>query len=168
MRLIRFVLFLLLSGSIFFVIESCGDCSGCDDIFTTQGAAFLIPDTSIDLSRPYEIAEIHIERVVTRREGTRNCRYKDLVSCMEDGLDSNKLEIFCTSDLALADGTVIAGTNLLKEHRLLNPSTAPGIEVPIIVLAAGPSFPAGTYTFLLKGTTREGKKVEDIARIHWN
>lgn len=162
------LLILLIGICLFFVSSACGDCSGCDEIFTTQGAAFRISDTTIDLRDPYAVAEIKVERVVTKRSGTRNCRYKNLVTCMEDELDSNKLEIYCTSDLQLVGGPIPAGTNLLTQKELTISATGPGVDIPTIVLRAGPLFPAGSYTFLLKGLSREGKLLEDIAHIYWN
>lgn len=168
MRSVCYLFLLLICCAVFFVTSSCGDCSGCDEIFTTEAAAFRIADTTIELRDALAVAQIRVERVVSKRPGTRHCRYRNQVTCMEDGIDSSKLEIYCTRDLLLAEGTVTAGTNLLHQSALLSPSTSPGVDVPTIILRAGPLFPPGIYTFLLRGQTRQGKEIEDIAHIRWD
>ncbi|WP_344821621.1 hypothetical protein [Rurimicrobium arvi] len=163
---------ILFAAALFIVVTaafvSCGNCSGCDYIYETNGAAFDITDTTIDLKDPYALAEIRLERIVSEKKGTRHCRYKNEVNCLEDQLDSNRLVLYCTSDLALREGFIAAGTNLLREEFVLRRDNMNGVSVPAVFLQASDSFPEGRYTFIVKGSTQNGKPVEDIGFINWS
>lgn len=167
MRYNTFFVLVLFCAVAMMLTNSCGNCSGCDDVYTTEGAALAVADTTLELTGSHSVAEIRVERIVRKEAGTRKCRYRDLVSCMNDGLDSNRLELFCTADLDLSGGTVPARTNLFSQKNLLNPSTASDAWIPSVVLKPGTTFSPGKYTFLLRGSTRDGKPVEDVAYVYW-
>jgi hypothetical protein len=167
MRRSTFIAFFIVCAATVLLTDSCGQCTGCDDVYNTEGAALDISDTTLELAGSHSVAEIRVERIVTKEAGTRKCRYRDLVSCMNDGLDSNRLELFCITDLHLSEGIVPARTNLFTQKNLLNPSTASEAWIPSVILKPGPTFSPGKYTFVLRGSTRDGKPIEDVAYVYW-
>ncbi len=159
---------LALAGFAFFV-SSCGKCGGCDTIYTTNGATLSIFDSVVNLSNENAAPAISIAATVVETDGDRNCHYKDLVICPHDGLEAGKLSVKCDKDLRLKTITVPAGTNLLEQKEItVTPLySSYASSLPVINLQASSSFVAGTYTFTLAGTTKEGKSVNDIGTIVW-
>lgn len=156
-------------AGIAFFSSSCGRCGGCDTISTTNGATLSIFDSVVNLINENASPAISITATVVETDGDRNCHYKDLVMCVHDGLVAEKLTVKCDKDLRLKTITVPAGTNLLEQKEItVTPlHSSYSSSLPVINLQASSSFIAGTYTFTLAGTTKEGKSVSDIGTILW-
>ncbi|MFA6150010.1 MAG: hypothetical protein WC716_01735 [Chitinophagaceae bacterium] len=166
---------LALTGFTYFA-SSCGRCGGCDTVSTTKGATLSIYDSVVNLSNENAAPFLSIVSTVVETDGDRNCHYKDLVMCLQDGLVAEKLSVRCDKELRLKTITVPvktitvpAGTNLLEQKEItvtpLSASYAGGL--PAVNLQASSTFVPGTYTFTLAGTTKDGAAVNDIGTIIW-
>ena len=140
---------------------------GCDTIYETEGAYLSINDTIVSLSRAETITTIAISGLVAKKNGDRDCKYENEISCMKDGLDTSRLSIFCNKDLFIEGKLIPMNTDLLSVTYLVQASSDPTQKLPFIVLKTTPSFPKGRYHFLLQGSTNDGKDVEDIAAVNW-
>lgn len=152
-------------GSI--VFHSCGKCGGCDEIFTTNGANILVYDSTINLNEPSAFASISVEAIGAETKGDRNCLNKDLVLCPQDGLSVEKMNIICDKELMLKEGTIPAMTNLFEVKYVLETADSGPYPIPYIILRARDNMPPGLYTFILSGTTKEGKPLKDTTKITW-
>jgi hypothetical protein len=149
------------------IFYSCGKCGGCDDIMTTNGAFLSVYDSIIDLRESSAFASISIKAAITETKGDRNCYHKDLVICSQDGLSLEKITVTCDKELKLREGTVPAMTNLLEVKYVLETTDSGLYTIPHIILRAHDKMSSGVYTFMLTGTTKEGKPINDTTTITW-
>lgn len=160
--------FLCLPIIALFVFGSCRKCKeGCDTVFTTNAAALKFSDTLVDLNKVISATNISFEKIVTKSEGDRDCKYKNEVSCNSDGLSSKNLHLFCNKDLILNGISYPMNTDLLLIPELVNSSNSNTEKLPFVTLQTDAAFPPGRYHFLLQGQTNEGKEFEDIGVITW-
>lgn len=167
MKQIKFFIpgFLAMLGSVIFY--SCGKCGGCDEIMTTTGANLSVYDSTIDLKESSSYASISVKPDIKETKGDRNCHYKDLVICPQDGLLVEKLKITCDKELMLKEGIVPPMTNLFGVKYVLETPDSGPYPIPYIILRVQDKMNPGVYTFVLSGSTKEGKPVNDIATITW-
>lgn len=153
-------------GWLFFIFSSCGKCSGCDEIVTTEGANLELNDSAS--RRAKHLIELSVRVRSSTAKGDRNCMYKNLIVCTNDELSVDLITVQCSKDLKLRTETILAGKNLLelasKEPNLNNPYWNGNLAVE---LPLSDTFATGDYTFILSGKTKDGKPVNDTAVIIW-
>ena len=160
--------FLSISIFIFILFPSCRKCKeGCDTVFTTNAAALKFSDTIVDLNKVVAATNITFEKIVTKSNGDRDCKYKNEVSCNSDGLTIKNLHLFCNKELVLGGKTYPMNTDLLLMPELVRSSNSNSEKLSFVVLQTDADFPAGRYHFLLQGQTDQGKEFEDIGVITW-
>ena len=151
-----------------FVFGSCRKCKeGCDTVFTTNAAALKFSDTIVDMNKVISATNISFEKIVTKSNGDRDCKYKNEVSCNSDGLSIKNLHLFCNKELVLGGKTYPMNTDLLLMPELVKSSNSNAEKLPFVVLQTDAAFPAGRYHFILQGQTDQGKEFEDIGVITW-
>jgi hypothetical protein len=153
---------LLIAGYTMF-IASCGHCSGCDEVKTIVGAQIITND-SVNTNYSSSVI-ILIQRKTTSKSGDRNCQYKDLVTCLEDDLNSANMTLKSNKDLALSIGTILANENLLTIKPLIDTTYPSSIYLATLKLGLTNYFVKGNYTFTLEGTTQDGKAYKDTTNI---
>lgn len=158
------VLITAVLGIFIAVLASCGKCDGCNDIETTESAKIVVNDAaSIKLNGTIVM---EIQEIISRKQGDRKCWKKDLITCRNDELTSERLSVSCTKDLKLRKETIPAGKNLINLTAIdsaeysLGMANYLGVKLPL-----SDSFASGDYTFILGGTTKEGKALRDTAII---
>lgn len=158
MKTFRTLLFIL--GCVL-SLGSCGRCGGCDDIISTKGASILISDSlEANNNRRWEVKIIP---ETTQRNGDRNCMYKDLVICDEDGISNNLLQLTCDHDLPLDRGMVKAGENLLLKDSTESSGFPGGWMTKVISFSR--YLDTGRYQLFLGGTTKDAKPIRDTTYL---
>lgn len=155
---------LLLSSFIFY---SCGRCGGCDIVSTVNGAELSVNNSRVDLKESNGFAAITVKEVIKETKGDRNCHYKNLVVCPNDGLSVGKMTVKCDKELLLRDGAIPATKNLFEIKYVLDTLVSVKDAIPNIILRAGEKMAPGLYTFTIEGTTDDGKAIKDTATITW-
>lgn len=143
------------------VMSACGRCGGCNEIITTKGASVEIED-SLDAKYEHQW-ELKIIPEITERNGDRNCMYKDLAICGEDGILTNLLQISCDHDLPVDRGMVKAGENLLLKDSTES-SGYPGGRITKVI-SFSRLLDTGRYQLILSGATKEGKPIRDTTYL---
>lgn len=140
---------------------SCGKCGGCDEIATTEGATVAAYDPYLMYST--KIIYLKVSEFYSTRKGDRNCSTKDLKICASVGLEKNLLTLKCNKELKLKTRVILPNNNFMD--LAITSKEAIWGDVFTLELPLSDSFASGDYTFILGGTTKEGKTVNDTAII---
>lgn len=147
--------------------SACGQCDGCDEVYNTESAALIASDTSIDLKDMNAALVLYVHENAVSTPGDRKCWRKDMVTCRGDQLLPGKLHLYCDRDLDLNKRFITAGTDLYSIADILDTNSGIAGSVPDIILHPSEKFSSGRYVFLLKGYTKENKKIEDAVYVNW-
>lgn len=157
------VLFIAVLGIFIAAFASCGK---CDDIKTTESAKIVVNDSaSIKLN---SAIVLEIQEIISKKMGDRKCWKKNLITCWNDELFSDRLSVGCTKDLKLRKETILAGKNLMDLIAIDSAEYSLGITNYLVIkLPLSDSFAIGKYTFILGGTTKNGKPLNDTLTISY-
>lgn len=144
-------------------LASC-NCGGCEQTTITKGAELVLDDTNS--IKFYRSIGLSIRAITAIQNNNNKCRDKVLRVCTIDELSIERLTVQCNKDLKLRTETILAGKNLMdlvtKDKSPNNPYWNGNLSLR---LPLSDSFASGKYTFVLDGTTKEGKPLVDTAII---